>query len=38
MKSPTEEPLPATLRFVLFLGSAIAIGWFLMFWLLKDRW
>ena len=40
-KSPpdiAEEPLPLTLRFVLFLGAAITIGWFAMFALLQSRW
>jgi hypothetical protein len=38
MKPREDEPLPATLRFVFGLGVAIVVGWFLMFWLLRDRW
>ena len=33
-----EQPLPATLAFVLTFGTAILLGWFAMFVLLKDRW
>jgi hypothetical protein len=33
-----DQPLPATLAFVLVFGSAILVGWFVMFALLKDRW
>ena len=33
-----DEPLPATLGFVFTLGAAIAIGWALMFLLLRARW
>lgn len=33
-----DEPLPATLAFVGFLGTFIFIGWFLMFVLLAERW
>jgi hypothetical protein len=40
MNKPTgkDEPLPATLGFVLVMGSAILVGWFAMFVLLKERW
>ena len=33
-----DEPLPATLAFVLVMGSAILIGWLAMFVILKERW
>jgi hypothetical protein len=33
-----DEPLPITFRFVLILGSTIAVGWAAMFWLLASRW
>jgi len=33
-----DAPLPATLGFVLTLGSLIAIGWFCMYFLLRARW
>ena len=33
-----DEPLPATLGFVLVMGTAIIIGWFAMFLILKARW
>lgn len=33
---PIDEPLPLTLRFTLVLGSAIAVGWFMMFALLQS--
>jgi hypothetical protein len=33
-----DEPLPATFAFVMTLGTLIAIGWFLMFLLLRSRW
>ena len=32
-----DEPLPATLGFVLTMGVLFAIGWFMMFALLKER-
>jgi hypothetical protein len=35
---PEEPPLPATLGFVFTLGALFAIGWFLMFMLLRARW
>ena len=41
MEKPTiddGEPLPLTIAFVLAMGSLIAIGWFLMFFLMKARW
>jgi len=33
-----EEPLPATARFVVFLGAFLVIGWFLAYALLRARW
>jgi hypothetical protein len=33
-----DEPLPATLRFVLSLGALLFLGWLLMFALLLHRW
>lgn len=33
-----DEPLPATLTFVLVMGAVFAVLWFLMFVLLKSRW
>jgi hypothetical protein len=38
MEPSGDKPLPATLAFVIVLGSAILVGWILMFMLLKDRW
>ncbi len=35
---PSDEPLPATFGFVLTLGTFIAVGWLLMFLLLRSRW
>jgi len=32
-----DAPLPGTLVFVLTMGSLFFIGWFLMFWLLRER-
>jgi hypothetical protein len=32
-----DAPLPATLAFVMTMGSLFFIGWFLMFWLLSAR-
>jgi hypothetical protein len=32
-----DAPLPGTLRFVFSIGSLFLIGWFLMFWLLRER-
>ncbi len=37
-KEPPDEPLPLTLRFVFVLGALILVGWFLMFFLLQERW
>lgn len=34
----TDEPLPATLAFVLTIGVLFFVGWFAMFFLLKARW
>jgi hypothetical protein len=36
--SDDEQPLPATARFVTFLGVFIFIGWFAMYALLRARW
>lgn len=33
-----DEPLPGTLTFVLVMGAAFAVLWFLMFALLHERW
>jgi hypothetical protein len=33
-----DEPLPATMAFVLGLAVAIAVGWTAMFFLLASRW
>lgn len=33
-----DEPLPGTLTFVLVMGAAFAVLWFLMFALLRERW
>lgn len=33
-----DEPLPATLTFVLVMGAVFAVLWFLMFALLHERW
>jgi hypothetical protein len=33
-----DEPLPATVRFVTFLGGLIIVGWFLMYALMRSRW
>jgi len=35
---PAEQPLPVTLRFVLSMGALFAVGWVLMFLLLRSRW
>ena len=32
-----DAPLPATLTFVMTMGTLFLIGWFLMFWLLSAR-
>jgi hypothetical protein len=37
LKKP-DDPLPLTFRFVMVLGVAILVGWFLMFALLASRW
>jgi len=37
-RDPIEPALPATVRFVTFLGALIVIVWLLMFWLLVNRW
>jgi len=33
-----DTPLPGTLRFVFSIGLSFLAGWFLLFWLLKERW
>lgn len=33
-----DEPLPATLTFVLVMGATFAVLWFVFFILMKDRW
>lgn len=33
-----DEPLPATLTFVLVMGATFIVLWFGLFVLLKDRW
>ena len=33
-----DEPLPATARFVAFLGAFLVIAWFLAYALLRARW
>jgi hypothetical protein len=38
MEPTRDEPLPATLAFVFSIGTAIAVGWVLMFLLLRARW
>jgi hypothetical protein len=38
MEPTRDEPLPATLTFVLILGTLITIGWFAMYVLLRERW
>ncbi len=35
---PDQFSLPATIRFVSFLGAALVVVWFLMFHLLLQRW
>ena len=37
-ETPRDEPLPATLGFVFFLGALLLVGWLLMFGLLVHRW
>jgi hypothetical protein len=32
-----DAPLPATLTFVMTMGTLFLIGWFVMFWLLRSR-
>jgi hypothetical protein len=36
--SQHDEPLRATLGFVITIGGLFTVGWFLMFFLLRDRW
>jgi hypothetical protein len=38
MRTPGDEPLPATLAFVFALGALILVGWFAMYFLLRARW
>jgi hypothetical protein len=38
MEPVHDEPLPATSKFVIFLGLFILIGWFAMYMLLRARW
>jgi hypothetical protein len=33
-----DSPLPATVGFVFTIGGLFAVGWFLMFFLLRARW
>jgi hypothetical protein len=33
-----DDPLPATMRFVLVVGAIIFVGWCLMYVLLRARW
>lgn len=33
-----DEPLPATFAFVMTMGGLFAVGWILMFLLLRSRW
>ena len=35
--SGQDAPLPGTLIFVFTMGSLFFVGWFLMFWLLSER-
>ena len=37
-KGEPEEPLPATLTFVLLIGVTFLVLWFGIFMLLKERW
>ena len=37
-EAPQDEPLPATLTFVLMLGGLLLVGWLAMFFLLLHRW
>jgi hypothetical protein len=37
-KPSHDDPLPETLAFVFTLGILIAVGWILMFMLLRARW
>jgi hypothetical protein len=37
-KGTPEEPLPATLTFVLLMGAIFIVLWFGMFAILKARW
>jgi len=38
MQQHSEEPLPATLAFVMVMAGLIAVGWIAMFVLLRVRW
>lgn len=38
MEPIKDAPLPATLAFVLSIGSFILVGWIAMFFLLRARW
>ncbi len=38
MKGEPEEPLPATLAFVMTMGGTFVVAWFAMFALLSLRW
>jgi hypothetical protein len=38
LMQPHDEPLPATFAFVLTLGGLIAVGWCLMFFLMRAEW
>jgi hypothetical protein len=38
MEPTRDEPLSATLAFVLSLGALILVGWFAMYVLLRARW
>ena len=38
MEPTRDEPLPATLAFVFWLGGLILVGWFAMYLLLRARW
>jgi hypothetical protein len=38
MKSASDAPLPATLRFVFGVGAFILVGWIVMFFFLRAHW
>jgi hypothetical protein len=38
LKKPNDPDLPATMKFILFLGAFITVGWAAMFVLLRSRW